>query len=76
MLLGKFLGNQINNKNKVYIVVDCEKKSEAIKIANRLFKIKKDNLGIKRVYMDNPNANEFSFKAEEGKFKAWAVYRK
>ena len=51
MLLGKFLGILDENKNKVYFVVKCQKKEDAIKVANKYIKQKTDKLDAKKVYM-------------------------
>ena len=76
MILGKFFGIEEHNKNKVYIVVKCEDSEEAIKTANKLFKIKSDKLTVRKVYMVNEDSDEFSFDKYEDAFMAWAVFRK
>lgn len=76
MLLGKFLGCLDENKNKVYVVVRCNTKEEAIKTANKLFKIKSDKLDCRKVYMTNEESDEFSFQLGKDGITAWAVFRK
>lgn len=76
MLLGKFFGTEEYNKNKVYVVVKCDTKAEAIKTANKLFKIKTDKLTVRKVYMINEDSDEFSFEPDPVGISAWAVYKK
>ena len=76
MLLGRFLGVMDENLGRVYVVVKCPTEEEAIKIANRHFKIKSDRLTTKRVYLSNTNSDEFSFAPSKGWIAAWAVYKK
>ena len=76
MILGKFFGTLKENKDKIYVVVDCPTKDEAIKKANKLFKVKKDTLTIKRVYIASIDDDNISFDDFDGAISVWAVYKK
>jgi hypothetical protein len=76
MLLGRFLGILDENKNKVYFVVKCDTKEEAIKTANKYIKKKADDLEVRKVYLANEESDEFSFQLGKDGITAWAVFRK
>ena len=78
-VLGKYIGVLADgpdaNEGTSYVVVADATKEQALKAANRIFKVKKAELAVRETYLDDEEDDETAFEPYDGCVSAWAVWR-